>query len=166
MKYLDSAEQKKMKRMNIVASSIIVGIAIITFVWLIPNFVPSNHDVGDLSPNLMPFLSMSVCLLCAVLLIITTWRKKNYEASQDDKLNESLVFGIQEAGNLMLWLIASAIIWLLLKFFGFEVAAGLTIAVGAFYGGVRNPVVLVVIALIIPQIIDKVAWYGLQIQLP
>ena len=77
-----------------------------------------------------------------------------------------MFFGIREAGNLLIWLAAAGVVWLLLKFAGFEVAAGVVIAAGAVYGGIRNPIVVILSALIIPQVIDKAVWYGLQIQLP
>ncbi len=111
---------------------------------------------------------MGVCALTAILLGISALRRKDdsHQDGQEDEAAEKLGFGIREAGNLLLWLAASGIVWLLLKYVGFEVAAGAMIAAGAIYGGIRNPLVVILAALIIPQIIDKAAWYGLQIRLP
>ena len=159
---------KQMRRMDLVASIIILAFSGMMLGWMIPNFVPQKHDAGDLPPSLMPFLSMSIFALTALLLGISAWRRKddNHQNDPDDEATEKLVFGIREAGNLLLWLAASGIASLLLKFVGFEVAAGALIAAGAVYGGIRNPIVIAIAALIIPQIIDKAAWYGLQIRLP
>ena len=157
-----------MKRVDLVASIIILAFSGVALGWLIPNFISTNYDAGDLPPSLISSLSMGVCALTALLLGISALRRKddNHQDAQEDEAAEKLSFGIREAGNLLLWLAASGIVWLLLKFVGFEVAAGAAIAAGAVYGGIRNPLVVVLAALIIPQVIDKVVWYGLQIRLP
>jgi hypothetical protein len=41
-----------MKRVNLAASLIILLIVGIAQGWLIPNYVPSAHDAGDLPPTL------------------------------------------------------------------------------------------------------------------
>jgi len=147
---------------------IILAFSGVALGWLIPSFVSTSYDAGDLPPSLISSLSMGVCALTAILLGISALRRKDdsHQDGQEDEAAEKLGFGIREAGNLLLWLAASGIVWLLLKFMGFEVAAGAVIAAGAVYGGIRNPLVVILAALIIPQIIDKAAWYGLQIRLP
>ncbi len=45
-------------------------------------------------------------------------------------------------------------------------AAAVTIAAGTVYGGIRNVWIIIASALIIPLLIDKIVWYGLNIQLP
>ena len=157
-----------MRRVDLVASITILMVSGLALGWLIPNFIAAKHDAGDLPPTLIPSLSMSVCALTGILIGISAWRRRDGrgQGREEDKAAETLAFGIREAGNLLLWLAASGIVWLLLKFIGFEVAAGAVIAAGAVYGGIRNPVVVILAALIIPQIIDKAAWYGLQIKLP
>ena len=64
-----------MKRVNLAASLIILLIVGIAQGWLIPNYVPSAHDAGDLPPTLVPMLSMAVCALTALLLGISAWRR-------------------------------------------------------------------------------------------
>lgn len=157
-----------MRRVDLVASIIILTISAVVLGWLIPNFIVTKYDAGDLPPTLIPSLSMGVCALTGILIGISAWRRKDdrHQNSQEDETIEKLSFGIREAGNLLLWLAAAGIVWLLLKFAGFEVAAGAVIAAGAIYGGIRNPIVVILAALIIPQVIDKAVWYGLQIRLP
>jgi len=77
-----------------------------------------------------------------------------------------LIFGLKEAANLLLWLVAAAVIWLLLKYVGFVAAAVITIAAGTVYGGIRNAWIIIASALIIPLLIDKIVWYGLNLRLP
>ena len=113
-------------------------------------------------------MTREICALTGILIGISAWRRKagRQQSRQADEADEKSAFGAREAGNLILWSAAAGIVWLLLKFAGFEVAAGAIIAAGAVYGGIRNPIVVVLIALIVPQIIDKAVWYGLQIRLP
>jgi len=157
-----------MKRVDLAASIIILAFSGLALGWLIPSFISTNYDAGDLPPSLISSLSMGVCAITAILLGISSWRRKddNHQEAQEDEAAEKLSFGIREAGNLMLWLAAAGIVWLLLKFVGFEVASGAVIAAGAVYGGIRNPLKVVLAALIIPQVIDKAVWYGLNIKLP
>ena len=157
-----------MRRVDLVASIIILAFSAVALGWLIPNFITTKYDAGDLPPSLISSLSMGVCALTAILLGISAWRRNgwNHQDNQKDDAPQTLFFGIREAGNLLIWLAAAGVVWLLLKFAGFEVAAGVVIAAGAVYGGIRNPIVVILSALIIPQVIDKAVWYGLQIQLP
>ncbi|CAB1065737.1 hypothetical protein D1BOALGB6SA_10536 [Olavius sp. associated proteobacterium Delta 1] len=157
-----------MRRVNLVASLIILLIFGIVLGWLIPNYVPSAHDAGDLPPTLVPILSMAVCALMALLLGISAWRRGGDVAdeTQDGDAAEQLIFGLKEAANLLLWLVAAAVIWLLLKYVGFVAAAVITIAAGTVYGGIRNAWIIIASALIIPLLIDKIVWYGLNLRLP
>jgi hypothetical protein len=157
-----------MRRVNLAASLIILLIAGIAIGWLIPNYVPSAHDPGDLPPTMVPILSMAVCALTALLLGISAWRRSGDvpDEAQDNEAAERLIFGLKEAANLLLWLAATAVIWLLLKYVGFMAAAAVTIAAGTVYGGIRNVWIIIGSALIIPLLIDKIVWYGLNIRLP
>ena len=115
-----------MRRVDLAASLIIFVIVGMTLGWLVPNYVPSAHDAGDLPPTLVPILSMAVCALTALLLGVSAWRRRSDvpDETQDDEAAEQLVFGLKEAANLLLWLAAAAVIWLLLKYVGFLAAAG------------------------------------------
>jgi len=157
-----------MRRINLAAALIILLIVGIAQGWLIPNYVPSAHDPGDLPPTLVPMLSMAVCGLTALLLGISAWRRSGNSSaeSQNDEAAEQLIFGLNEAANLVLWLAAAAVIWLLLKYVGFMAAAAVTIAAGTVYGGIRNVWIVIGSALIIPLLIDRIVWYGLNIRLP
>jgi F0F1-type ATP synthase assembly protein I len=157
-----------MRRVNLSASLIIFVLVGVTLGWLVPNYVPSAHDAGDLPPTLVPILSMAVCALMALLLGISAWRQRGdiVDETQDDEAAEQLNFGLSEAANLLIWLAASAVIWLLLKYVGFVVAAAVTIAAGTVYGGIRNIWLIISSALIIPLLVDKIVWYGLNIRLP
>ncbi len=157
-----------MRRVNLAASLIIFVIVGMALGWVVPNYVPSAHDAGDLPPTLMPILSMAVCALTALLLGVSAWRRSGDvpDETQGDEAAEQLVFGLKEAANLLLWLVAAAVIWLLLKYVGFLAAAGVTIAAGTVYGGIRNVWIVISSALIIPLLMDKIVWYGLNIRLP
>lgn len=157
-----------MKRVNLTAALIILLMVGITQLWLIPNYVPSAHDPGDLPPTLVPMLSTAVFGLTALLLGISAWRRRK-DATDDDpdgEAAEQLIFGLKEAANLLLWLAAAAVIWLLLKYVGFIAAAAVTIAAGTVYGGIRNVWIVLASAIIIPLLVDKIVWYGLNIRLP
>ena len=157
-----------MRRINLAASLIILAMAGIALGWLIPNYVPSAHDPGDLPPTLVPMLSMAACALMALLIGVSAWRRSGDtpDETQDDEAAERLIFGLKEAANLLIWLAAAAVIWLLLKYVGFVAAAAVTIAAGTVYGGIRNVWIIIASALIIPLLIDKIVWYGLNIRLP
>jgi len=154
--------------MDLAAAIVILAFSAVLLVWVIPNFISTKYDAGDLPPALIASLSMGVCALAALLLGISAWRRKDdkHRDTPKDGAGEKLYFGLREAGDTLLWSAAFGIVWLLLKYAGFEVAAGVVIAGGIVYGGVRNPIVVILAALIIPQVIDKAVWYGLQIRLP
>jgi len=157
-----------MKRVNLAASLIILLIAGIALGWLIPNYVPSSHDPGDLPPTMVPVLSMSVCALTAFLLGVSAWRRSADvpDETPTDEAAGKLVYGLKETANLLLWLAAATVIWLLLKHVGFVAAAAVAIAAGTVYGGIRNVWIIIASALTIPLLIDKIVWYGLNIRLP
>jgi hypothetical protein len=157
-----------MKRLDLTAALIILLIVGIAQLWLIPNYVPSAHDPGDLPPTLVPTLSMAVCGLTALLLGISAWRRRGDAAVEnpDGEAAEQLSFGLKEAANLLLWLAAAAVIWLLLKYVGFMAAAAATIAAGTVYGGIRSVWIIIASAVVIPLLVDKIVWYGLNIKLP
>jgi len=73
---------------------------------------------------------------------------------------------LKEAANLLLWLAAATVIWTLLEYVGFMAAAAATIAAGTVYGGIRNVWIVLASAIVIPLLVDKVVWYGLNIKLP
>lgn len=157
-----------MKHVDLAASLIIFAIAAMALGWLVPNYVPSAHDAGDLPPTLVPVLSMAVCALTALLLGVSAWRRRGDAPgkNRDDEAAELLAFGLKETANLLLWLAAAAVIWLLLKYAGFMAAAAVAIAAGTIYGGIRRVWIIIASALIIPLLIDRIVWYGLNIQLP
>jgi len=157
-----------MRRVDLAASLLIFAIVAITLGWLVPNYVPSAHDAGDLPPTLVPVLSMAVCALTALLLGISAWRRRGEAPgkTRDDEAAELLVFGLKETANLLLWLASAAVIWLLLKYAGFVAAAAIAIAAGTIYGGIRRVWIIVASALLIPLLIERIVWYGLNVQLP
>lgn len=157
-----------MRRINLTASLIILLMAGVVQGWLIPNYVPSAHDAGDLPPTLVPMLSMAVCALTALLLGISAWRQRGDgpDETRDDEAAEHLNFGLKETVNLLLWLGAAAVIWLLLKYAGFMAAAAVTIAAGTVYGGIRTVWIVLASTIVIPVLIDRIVWYGLNIRLP
>lgn len=157
-----------MTRINLVAAGIIVAMALAGLGWLVPLHVPSAHDPGDLPPTMVPYLSLAVCGLTGLLLGVSAWRKRGRTAdeTQDNEAAEVLEFGLRETLNLVVWLVFALIIWLLLKFVGFEVAAGVTIAGGMLYGGMRKLWLIALTSVAAPVIIDRIAWYGLNVQLP
>ena len=157
-----------MRRVDLTAAVIIIVVAGLALGWLIPHHVPREHDAGDLPPSLMPTLSMATLALAALLLGWSAWRRQDTPDvdTQDNEAAEKLAFGIRETGHLLVWLAAAGITWLLLKYAGFEVAAGVVTVAGGIYGGIRNPLALIAIALAVSQVIDKAVWYGLHIKLP
>jgi len=156
------------RRINIVSSLIIFAISIVGLVWLIPGHVPTRHDAGDLPPNLMPMLSMAIFALAGLLLGISAWRKSGdtLDESQFSEAAETLGFQKRESLNLLVWLGTSAIYWLLLRFVGFEIASGITIAAGMIYGGLRNWWIISVAAIFIPVLIARLFWHILSVSLP
>jgi hypothetical protein len=116
----------------------------------------------------MPIISMAIFALAGLLLGITAWRNSsdNLDESQSSQAAEILVFQKRETVNLLVWLGASAIYWLLLKFVGFEVASGIVIAAGMLYGGLRNFWIISVTAILIPVLIAKLFWFILNMSLP
>lgn len=157
-----------MRRVNLTAALIILLIVGIAQLWLIPNYVPSAHDPGDLPPTLVPMLSTGMCGLTALLLGISAWRRRGDAADEkpDSEAADQLIFGLKEAANLLIWLAAAAVIWVLLKYVGFMAAAAATIAAGTLYGGIRNVWIVLASAIVIPLLVDKIVWYGLNIKLP
>ncbi len=157
-----------MRRINIVSSIVIMILALIALVWLIPNNVPSWHDPGDLPPYMMPVLSVFIFAITGLLIGISAWRKKDedFDESQLNEAAETMSFGVKEASNLGLWLAASIVYCVLLKFAGFEVASGLLIAGGMFYGGLRNFWIIAAGSVVVPILIVQLSWHVLNIRLP
>ena len=157
-----------MRRLDLVSSMVILVLSGIALFWLIPNHVPTRHDAGDLPPNLIPMLSAGILAFAALLLGISAWRKKDTETDDDQKGEafEEMGFGLNELGNLAILLAASGVYWLILKHVGFEVASGVLLVAGMWYGGLRKIWIIVGTAVIIPLFISQVAWYTLHIKLP
>ncbi len=157
-----------MRRLDLISSLIIVGLAGFALIWLIPNHVPTRHDPGDLPPNLMPLLSAGALGLAGLLLGISAWRKKekDFDAAKMNEAAETMGFGLTELKNLGVILAASGVYWLIMKYAGFEVASAILIAAGMWFGGLRKIWLMAALAIVVPVLVSKIAWYTLNIKLP
>jgi hypothetical protein len=160
--------ERAMKKMDLFAALIIVLLAGFALIWLIPNHVSSRHDVGDLPPTLIPYLSAGILGIAGLLLGISAWRKKELESddTETSEAAETLGFGLNELGNLGILAVVSLIYWLVMKHAGFELASGALIITGMWYGGFRKIWIIAAAAICIPVFFSRLAWYTLDIQLP
>lgn len=151
------------------AAGIFLGlVSVFCLVWLIPNHTTKAMSELDLNPSFMPNVAMVTCLIMAVILAIKAWRMPKVSTNEmHDEFGEEATGGsVDMFRNLGLWFVTATATLFLMDWVGFEIAMTLFLAIGLYYLGARNWVLMAVIALFAPLLLTLGTWYLLGVQLP
>lgn len=151
----------------------VVAIAAFGVFWLIPTqTVTSATGENDLSPSLVPTISLGVCLALGLLLMVRAWRDGRQGGDAGSELDEagevdeaprsfgSLVF------DLLVWTGSSIAAMLIIPHAGFIMTGAVLLAGWLVFAGARSVPVIVGVSLLLPVTLDRLCWYALTVQLP
>jgi hypothetical protein len=154
-----------MRRTDLAAGAILAGLAVLALAWFIPARTAPAQSRLDLAPALLPSVAMAVVLAMALLLLWTR-RVARPEEEHEEFGDEASGIGRQELINLALCMAAAAVTYVLLDTLGFIVAGAVLVATAMWHARMRNPWLLAGLALAVPALLDRVAWYAFTISLP
>lgn len=165
----DSHSQKDTRWINIGTGLVALLSSLCAVFLLIPHNIKIITDVETgISPSLFPYIgSIGLGVFAAILIIVNLTnilKDKMIEEESEDK--ETLEFGRTEVVNMLILLGSSMIYVYLMKCTGFLIAAAIYTSGAMFLCGVRKIHLFLVGAIIIPLVLERILWYGLQIQLP
>jgi len=159
---------------QVIIGACVVAIAAFGVFWLIPTqTVTSATGENDLSPSLVPTISLGLCLVLGLVLMVQAWRdgrrtgeghapemEESGEVDDAPRSFGSFVF------DLLVWTVSSAAAVLLIPHAGF-IATGVVLLAGwLVFAGARSVPVIVGVSLVLPVTLDRLCWYALTVQLP
>jgi hypothetical protein len=128
---------------------------------------------NDLSPSLVPHLSLGVCLVLGVVLAVRAWRDGRFAVREDTpELEESgeVDEAPRSAGafvfDLLVWIASSTAAVMIIPQIGFIATAAVLLAGWLVFAGVRSIPVIAGVSLVLPVVLDRLCWYALTVQLP
>ncbi len=147
------------------------ALACVGIFWLIPAQTQvSPSGVYDLSPSLVPRLSLGLCLLLGLGLALHGWRGRSGRGGPGLARHAATVAeGNSPAGlafDVTVWVLSSVPVMLLLDHAGFILTGILLLTGWLLFAGVRSIPVVAGIALILPVSLDRLCWYVLTVELP
>lgn len=152
----------------------VVLIAAVGVLWLVPTqTVTTATGENDLSPSLVPHLSLGVCLVLGLVLTVRAWRDGRLADQEDTpELDES---GDMEAAprsvggfvfDLLVWIASSTAAVMIIPQIGFIATAAVLLAGWLIFAGVRSIPIIAGVSLVLPVVLDRLCWYALTVQLP
>lgn len=160
-------------------SEVIVGLVVVLaaglgIFWLIPTQITvSATGLNDLSPSLVPQISLGLCLLLGIGLILharfahaRSDAIERIDLDETGEITEQPRYTLGLAFDLAIWATSSVAVMVLLPQVGFIVTAILLLAGWLVFTGVRSPAVIVGVSLILPVVLDRLSWYALTVKLP
>ncbi len=159
---------------QIITGASVVLIATVGVLWLIPSqTVTTATGENDLSPSLVPHISMGMCLLLGLLYTVQSWRdgrRAGAEATPEledsgdvDEAPRSVVGLILD---LAVWIASSTATMLIIPHVGFIVTGTILLAGWLVFAGVRSVWIVAAVSLGLPVLLDRLCWYALTVQLP
>ena len=155
-----------MRTTDRVTAVLLAALAVFALAWFIPTHTSPAQSRLDLAPALLPSIAMAVVGAMAVLLLWSRRRPADSGHTDEEYGDEASGIGRHELVNLGLCLAAGAVTYALMTAVGFVVAGALLAAAGMWHARLRNRWLLVGLAVGVPAVLDRVAWYAFTILLP
>jgi hypothetical protein len=159
---------------QVITGLTVVLLAAIGVLWLVPTqTVTTATGENDLSPSLVPHISLGVCLVLGIILSVRAWRDGRLtgsdntpefeEAGEVDEAPRSvgaMVF------DLLVWIASSTAAVMIIPQIGFIATAAVLLAGWLVFAGVRSIAIIAGVSLVLPVVLDRLCWYALTVQLP
>ena len=161
---------RDLSRFNLIASATLVGVGLLTLLYLIPAHIPAARALDQgLSARFMPTLAASVLTMLAFLLgvsVILRRARGQPPLDEDNEDNEIQCFGLRETVNALILLAGAGVYVVLFQAIGFVAASALALFACLLLGGVRNWLLLGLVSLGLPLAISELLWRALLIIMP
>ena len=138
--------------------------------WFIPeNTVPAQSEL-DLSPALVPTISVAAILVTAVIMLIHAIRQERDTAggsALDDEFGlEATGINVHVIGNAALWGLVATISWVIMDQVGFEPAMTLFLLGAMVFIGERRWWVIIATSVLTPIVLSQIVFLFFTTQLP
>ena len=144
-------------RVDVAAGLVLAAASAFALLWLIPGNTEQSLGEHDISPGFFPSLAACAVLLLSILFIAT--RAKDLPTATRSG-------GLSIAAEVAVWGLASLLIVSGLALAGFLFTAPLVIAAWMLVGGRRIWWQVLLLALLFPIAVDRLAWIVFTVQLP
>jgi hypothetical protein len=153
---------------HIYSGIVISLVSLWCLIWFIPNSTSPAESELDLAPALVPSIAVGVCLLTALIMLISALRASPSAAEIMDE-----EFGAEASGadrqvmlNMALWVSVSVVSWLLMEYVCFELSMTLFLIVTMLFVGMRSAWTIALIALITPFMLSLLVFHLFDTELP
>lgn len=158
---------------NLAIGATVAALAAVGNAWLIPAFTTASATGAyDLSPTLVPHISLGLCLVLGLLLCLQSLGARRDGrpappgvARTGDGATHSSP-GVWLFRDLLMWGASSMVTVVLLPRLGFIATATALLAVWLVFAGARRWPVVIGVAVILPVLLDRLSWYALTVRLP
>ena len=138
--------------------------------WFIPeNTVPAQSEL-DLSPALVPSISVGAVLITAVIMLVHALREKPDDsggsALDDEFGSEAVGIDLHVLGNAALWAVVATVSWFIMEQVGFEPSMTLLLIGTMLFVGVRDWWLIILTAVLSPIVLSQSAFLFFDTQLP
>lgn len=157
-----------MRKTHIGTALFLIPLCLFCIFWLVPNnTVPATSEF-DVSPGFVPYIALGTMLCYSIILLFNELRHSAIDSEEADE-----EFGTEATGvdsrvllNLAIYAVVSVLAWLGINTIGFEPAMTVLIAAVMYYTGARNPLTIVLTAVLAPVILSLCAWFFFSTQMP
>ena len=138
--------------------------------WFIPeNTIPAQSEL-DLSPALVPSISVIAVLITAMLMLVNALRQERDTtgaSALDDEFGlEATGVDFHVMGNALLWGVVATICWFIMDQVGFEPSMTVFLFATMFFIGERRWWVIISTSVLTPIVLSQSAYLFFTTQLP
>lgn len=155
---------------RIVVASAVCLLAAAGLLWLIPAQTGDARGATDIAPAFFPNMSLGVCLALGLCLAWDAFRgpreAKRTASAEEESADDDTLTGRALLADMAVWVAASVMAILVLKYAGF-IPAGIMLLTGwMLYCGLRSWLLIGLVAIGTPLLLERLSWYVLTIRLP
>jgi hypothetical protein len=139
-------------------------------IWFIPgNTIPAQSEL-DLSPALVPSISVAAILVTSIMMLIHALREERDDSggsALDDEFGlEAVGINPQVMSNTLIWAVLATVCWNIMDDVGFEPAMTLLLLLTMYFVGERRWWVIISTSVITPILLSQMAFLFFTTQLP
>lgn len=147
---------------DVAAGLVLAAVSIVCLAWFIPAHVGTNASEYDVSPAFFPNLASWLVLFLSLALVAT-------RIIRIDRASGPL--GGVSAGwpivtQTITWSVVALLAWYGMEAIGYMPTAAAILVLGAVACRYRNIFAIIGLAIVMPVVIDQLAWLVFQVDLP
>lgn len=157
-----------MRRTDLGAAAVLGAAAAWALLYLIPSQTSPAQSETTMSPAMMPTLAVALILVLALVLLASSWRRRDpvAEAEHEEFGAEARGLGRAELIELAIWTVTATLLMVVMKYAGFVAAGAGVLLAAMLFAGQRSPWVLAAVALGTPLLIELTARQLFGVMMP